>query len=147
MNDDELARLALDEAKRATALAHEVRNELNMHTREDQEHHNSVTRRVDRIGWDVEQHKELLEGQDDRVMAIAKEQEVQRTAMDRLAISVDRLAAKLPPTKTPGEHIRNTWGEAKTKTKVGVVLGIITALSAPEVLKEIFAAIGRLLAK
>lgn len=125
---DEISRIALHRADAATADAHELRNDLN-----------DTNRRVDRVEWDL---KAALEKQDedcDRITAVEEEQRVQRTATERLALSVDRLAAKLPDPKSPAEHVRESWKSAKPKTRAGIVTAIVALCSpsAIELIKQI----------
>ena len=67
--------------------------------------------------------------------------EQQQTATDRLAESVRDLAAKLPTFRTPMDQ----WQEASPKKKAGVIAAIMAVLYSPELLKEIFGAIGKLI--
>lgn len=137
MSNEEMARLAYDEARKAAGDVQGLSEKLN------------------RIGWDFGKFKETLEEQRDRLEAIEKEQSMQRTAVDSLTTSAERLRAavdrlEMPLPKTTKEHlkdVRNTWLEAKLKTKTAIALAVVAIFSAPEVLKEVLGALGRLLAQ
>lgn len=86
-----------------------------------------------------------------RIAAVEEEQATMKDATEKLALSVDRLTAKLPPPKSATqitrEVTREVWKGTSTKGKAGLVAVIVAILSAPEVLKELGAALGRLLAR
>jgi hypothetical protein len=82
-----------------------------------------------------------------RLKVVESEQDEQKSAPALLAESVNRLAAKLPPPKSATEITREVWESTSRRAKIGIVGGLIALFSMPEVLKELGAALGRLISR
>jgi chromosome segregation ATPase len=130
---DEISRIAFDEARRAAALAHDARNRLQEHELEDRGKHAELERRADKTDWDMNAVKTKVDDDCERITALEKEHAEMQKSNDKLALSVDRLARKLPPPRGAHEITREMWHNTSPKAKAGFVTVLALLLSPPAI--------------
>lgn len=105
--------------------------------------HAETKLRVARLEFVQREHDERIELQE-------REMAQYRTSAERLAGAVERLAGSVgnvTPHPPAAQQVKESWASAKRKTKVKMLATVIAVLSAPELIKQIAEAIGRLLGR